>query len=183
MAFNEKDPRDLGIKGSKYEHKTLIYSDKSNLLEENVYKYRLQDVAEPNLFRHIYEYTTVPKVAYNFRNVPMHMPEEIWITDTSFRDGQQSRSPFTVEQIVHLFKLLSRLGGPKGIIRQSEFFVYTDNDRRAVRECQNLGLEFPEITTWIRANAKDFDLVKEMGVKETVSYTHLAVLFVGGEPP
>ena len=159
--------RDKDSKGSRYEQKTLEFSHKSNLLEENVYKYGLQDVATPNLYRHIYDYQSVPKVAFNHRHVPMHMPEEIWITDTSFRDGQQSRSPFTVEQIVHLFKLLSRLGGPKGIIRQCEFFVYTENDRRAVRECQDLGLEFPEVTTWIRANPKDFDLVKEMGVRET----------------
>jgi len=159
--------RDKDSKGSRYEQKTLEFSRKSNLLEENVYKYGLQDVATPNLYRHIYDYQSVPKVAFNHRHVPMHMPEEIWITDTSFRDGQQSRSPFTVEQIVHLFRLLSRLGGPKGIIRQCEFFVYTENDRRAVEECQNLGLEFPEVTTWIRANPKDFDLVKEMGVRET----------------
>jgi isopropylmalate/homocitrate/citramalate synthase len=30
-----------------------------------------------------------------------------------------------------------------------------------------LGLKFPEITSWIRANEKDFELVKNMGVKET----------------
>ena len=30
-----------------------------------------------------------------------------------------------------------------------------------------LGYEFPEITTWIRASKKDFDLVKSIGVKET----------------
>ena len=30
-----------------------------------------------------------------------------------------------------------------------------------------LGLEVPEVTSWIRANKKDFALVKEMGVKET----------------
>ena len=101
------------------------------------------------------------------RIVPQHMPEEIWITDTTFRDGQQACSPFTVEQIVHVFQLLSRLGGPKGIIRQSEFFLYSEKDRQALRACQELGLEFPEITTWIRASEKDFQLVKEAGVKET----------------
>ena len=53
------------------------------------------------------------------------------------------------------------------MFRQSEFFIYTDKDRQAVRECQELGLEFPEITTWIRANEKDFALVREMGLKET----------------
>ncbi len=154
-------------RGTSFLQKTLEFSGKSNLLEENVYKYRLQDVPVPNLYRHIYNYEDVPKVAFNFRNVPMHMPEEIWITDTSFRDGQQSRSPFTVEQIVELFKLQSRLGGKKGIIRQSEFFVYTENDRKAVEKCMDLGLEFPQVTTWIRASEKDFDLVKSMGVPET----------------
>jgi isopropylmalate/homocitrate/citramalate synthase len=31
----------------------------------------------------------------------------------------------------------------------------------------NLGLKFPEVTSWIRANKKDFELVKQMGIKET----------------
>src|SRR5699024_6533832 len=95
------------------------------------------------------------------------MPEQIWITDTSFRDGQQSRSPLTVQQIVDLFTLQSKLGGPKGIIRQSEVFVYTESDREAVRNCQELGLQAPELTTWSGANRTDFDLVKEMGGEET----------------
>lgn len=62
---------------------------------------------------------------------------------------------------------MSRLGGKKGIIRQSEFFLYSEKDRKAAEACMNLGLEFPEITSWIRANKKDFQLVKDMGVKET----------------
>ena len=90
----------------------LEFDAKSNLLEQANYKYQLQDVAEPNLYRELYDYESVPKIAFNHRVVPLHMPEEIWITDTTFRDGQQSCSPFTVEQIVTLFKLLSRLGGP-----------------------------------------------------------------------
>ena len=145
----------------------LEFDGKSNLLEQANYKYQLQDVDEPNLYRELYEYSQVPKIAFNHRVVPLHMPEEIWITDTTFRDGQQSTSPFTVDQIVRLFQLLSRLGGPKGIVRQSEFFLYTEKDKQAVRKCQELGLEFPEITSWIRANEKDFELVKEMGLQET----------------
>ena len=89
------------------------------------------------------------------------------MTDTTFRDGQQSVSPFKPEQIEHLFKLESRLGGPRGLIRQSEFFLYTDRDREALERCQALGLKYPEITTWIRANEKDFQLVKAAGVRET----------------
>ena len=146
----------------------MIYFDKGkNLLEEDKYHYQLQDVPEPELFRDLYPYDEIPKVVFNYRHVPMDMPAEIWITDTTFRDGQQSTSPFTVKQIVDLFKLMSRLGGPNGLIRQSEFFLYSEKDRRALKECQDLGLKFPEITTWIRANEKDFELVKEAGVAET----------------
>ena len=145
----------------------ISFSKRTNQLMQSKYQYELQDVAEPNLYREIYDYENVPKITFNNRLVPINMPDEIWMTDTTFRDGQQSVSPFSPKQIEHLFKLLSRLGGPKGIVRQSEFFLYTEKDRQALEMCQALGLPFPEITTWIRANAGDFKLVKAAGVKET----------------
>jgi isopropylmalate/homocitrate/citramalate synthase len=145
----------------------LELSNRTNLLEQKSYKYSLQDVAEPNLLRDVYTQGEVPKVAFNHRRVPMNMPEEIWITDTSLRDGQQSVEPYTVDQIVNIYKLLSKLGGPYGIIRQTEFFIYSKKDRDAIEKCMSLGLKFPEITTWIRASKEDFKLVKDMGIKET----------------
>ena len=145
----------------------LEISKKTNLLEQKSYRYSLQDVAQPQLYRDVYPYDGVPKIPFNHRRVPMGMPEEIFITDTSFRDGQQSVEPYTPDQIVDLYKLLSKLGGPKGIIRQTEFFVYSPKDREAIRRCQDLGLAFPEITTWIRATKEDFRLVKDLGIKET----------------
>ena len=145
----------------------LEISGKTNLLEQNAYKYSLQDVAEPNLQRDIYTQGMVPKVPFNHRRVPMNMPEEIWITDTSLRDGQQSVEPYTVEQIVNIYKYLSRLGGPYGIIRQTEFFIYSKKDREALEKCMELGLKFPEITTWIRATKEDFRLVRDLGIRET----------------
>lgn len=145
----------------------LELSQKTNLLEQDTYKYALQDVEEPNLYRDFYTYSDVPRVAFNHRRVPMGMPKDIWITDTSLRDGQQSVEPYTVEQIVELYKLMSKLGGPYGIIRQTEFFVYSKKDREAIERCQSLGLKFPEITTWIRASREDFKLVKDLGIRET----------------
>ncbi|MBQ2786287.1 MAG: 2-isopropylmalate synthase [Oscillospiraceae bacterium] len=145
----------------------LEISNKTNLLEQKSYKYSLQDVAEPNLQRDLYSYGTVPKVAFNHRRVPMNMPEEIWITDTSLRDGQQSVEPYSVDQIVKIYQLLSKLGGPYGIIRQTEFFIYSKKDREAIEKCMGLDLKFPEITSWIRASKEDFKLVKDLGIKET----------------
>ena len=145
----------------------LELSSKTNLLEQKSYQYELQDVKQANLYRDLFNYEEVPKVAFNHRRVPMGMPEEIWITDTTFRDGQQSVEPYTVKQIVDLYKLMHKLGGPFGIIRQTEFFVYSEKDRKAVEECMSLGLKFPEVTTWIRATKEDFQLVKDLNIRET----------------
>ncbi|MBI5893956.1 MAG: 2-isopropylmalate synthase [Deltaproteobacteria bacterium] len=130
-------------------------------------KYDLIDVSEPNLMRDVFPYDSICKVTFDSKFPPKKPAKKFWITDTTFRDGQQARPPYTVKQIVALYKMLNKLGGPNGIIRQSEFFIYTDKDKKAVEECLELGLEFPEITSWIRAVKEDFRLVKEMGLKET----------------
>lgn len=143
------------------------YSNKTNLLESAFQSYPLQDVKDPNLFREYFPYTEIPKVVFNHRIVPMDVPNEIWITDTTFRDGQQSREPYTVKQITEIFDMIHKLSGENGVIRMSEFFLYTRKDQEAVYKCLEKGYKFPEITSWIRASKKDFQLVKELGLKET----------------
>ena len=80
----------------------LELSNKTNLLEQKTYRYSLQDVEHANLYPDLFSYDEVPRVSFNHRRVPLGMPEEIWITDTTFRDGQQSIEPYTVKQIVDL---------------------------------------------------------------------------------
>lgn len=149
------------------EHRKVYMNKHTNLLELEEHMYPLVDVCEPNVFRNLFPYDEVPRVAFNDRIVPHNMPEEIWITDTTFRDGQQSRTPYSTEQIVTIYDCLHRLGGVKGKIRQSEFFLYSKKDRDAVYKCMERGYQFPEITSWIRASKKDFELVKDLGLKET----------------
>ena len=145
----------------------VVKNEKTNLLQLEEHFYQLNDVTEPNVFRNLFPYDEVPKIAFNDRIVPHNMPEDIWITDTTFRDGQQSRAPYTAEQIVKIYDYLHRLGGPNGKIRQSEFFLYSKKDRDAVYKCLERGYRFPEVTSWIRANKKDFQLVKDIGLRET----------------
>lgn len=127
----------------------------------------LIDVDHPQLFRDIFPYDEVCKVKFDHKIELIDPPDDIYITDTTFRDGQQARPPFTAEQIENLFEFLHRLSGPNGVIRQSEFFLYTDKDKEALRRCQEKGYRFPEITGWIRAHKEDLQLVKDMGLKET----------------
>src|SRR2546423_2923888 len=121
------------------------------------------DRAEPNLLRQDFPYNRIPPIRFEAEAVALALPPDIWITDTTFRDGQQARAPYTVEQIVHLYDLLNQLGGP--VIRQTEFFAYTPVDREAIAACrQRPG---PEVTTWMRASLDDLTAVQTTGVKET----------------
>ena len=121
------------------------------------------DRAEPNLLREDFPYNRIPPIRFEPGAVAQALPAEIWITDTTFRDGQQARAPYTVEQIVRLYDLLAELGGP--LIRQTEFFAYTPADREAIAACQQR--PGPEVTTWMRASLEDLKGVAATGVKET----------------
>ena len=139
----------------------------------------LVDATEPNLLEGIFPYRLPPlvrfdgpaveyvdgkPVTFDFASV---RDRPILITDTTFRDGQQARPPYTVDQMVHIYDLLAKLGGPGGVIRQTEFFLYTKNDRVTLDRCRSLGHKYPECTGWIRAVKGDFRLVREMGLRET----------------
>jgi isopropylmalate/homocitrate/citramalate synthase len=128
----------------------------------------------PDYFRDAFPYSLPPIVQFERDPVPLDPAPAIWITDTTFRDGQQSRQPYSIEQIARLFEMLHRLGGPKGMVRQSEFFLYTKKDREAVARCQDYGFRFPEITGWIRGTLADYELVRGAGLKETGILTSIS---------
>jgi len=139
----------------------LVDADRPNLLED-VFPHSL-----PPLIRlrgPVVEQINGQAVQFDFGAVK---DRDIVITDTTFRDGQQSRPPYTIEQMVHIYDLLAKLGGPKGVVRQTEFFLYTKNDRETLDRCRALGHKYPECTGWIRAVKGDFRLVREAGLRET----------------
>ena len=139
----------------------------------------ITEIPEPNLFADMFPHEMPPHVVFDdvvtevvdgkeYKVNPADMiKRDIHITDTTFRDGQQSRPPYTVEQVVTLFDFIARLSGPNGVIRQTEFFLYSAADREALEKCQERGHKFPEITGWIRAEPEDLDLALRVGLKET----------------
>jgi isopropylmalate/homocitrate/citramalate synthase len=139
----------------------------------------LVDTTEPNLVEGTFDYSLPPLVRFDGPVVeyidgqpiefdPQSLKtRDIVITDTTFRDGQQARPPYSIDQMVHIYDLLSKLGGPNGVVRQTEFFLYTKNDRETLDRCRALGHKYPECTGWIRAVPGDFRLVKEAGLQET----------------
>jgi len=139
----------------------------------------LEEVSEPNLLSNMFSHEIPPFIVFdgsiteqlNGRKYTVNPDDlrtrDIFITDTTFRDGQQSRPPYTIEQSVKLFELLCRLSGPNGVIRQTEFFLYSDSDRKILEKCRELNYQFPEITGWIRAEPEDLNLALSMELKET----------------
>jgi citrate (Re)-synthase len=97
------------------------------------------------------------------------LPAAVWTTETTHRDGQQGGLPLTTEQSLRIYDLHCRFTGRSGAIRQAEFFVYRPSDRAALEgalERYRSGAPI-EPTTWIRAAAKDVELIRQIGVRET----------------
>ena len=66
-----------------------VYLDKhSNLLQLEEHMYPLVDVDKPNVFRNLFHYDEIPKIAFNDRIVPHSMPDEIWITSPYAADAE-----------------------------------------------------------------------------------------------
>jgi len=143
----------------------IEFNKKTNTLEQVQYKYTLQDVSEPNL--------------YGIFSVMMKYPSAHSITEsaygTSGRDmdnGYHIQGRSAVKGTLHCgtdcasYDLLHKLGGPKGIIRQCEFFLYSEGTNR-LSTMFGERIQYPEVTSWIRATKSDFQLAKDMGMKES----------------
>lgn len=146
--------------------------------------YEVVDVKEPKLYKEMFPFKGAPKAVFDGVVVNTNIPAKLWLSDTTFRDGQQSREPYSVGQMTSLFKLLHDLGGKNGKINYTEFFPYTKKDREAIKKCRDLGYEFPRITGWIRATKGDLQYVKELKLEETgilasISDYHIFYKFTG----
>ena len=55
------------------ENRKVKMNEKTNLLELEEHMYPLVDVQSPNVFRNLFPYDEVPKIAFNDRVVPHHI--------------------------------------------------------------------------------------------------------------
>ncbi|MFH1709322.1 MAG: hypothetical protein ABIF71_15585 [Planctomycetota bacterium] len=78
--------------------------------EKNTHKGKLQNVVNPNLYREVFPYSSVCRITFDGVIEPMELPEEFWITDTTFRDGVMKD-----EEIYNIFNTTSILNRPPGI--------------------------------------------------------------------
>jgi 2-phosphinomethylmalic acid synthase len=106
---------------------------------------------------------------YVWEQPPATLPTDVWTTETTHRDGQQGGLPLTIEQSLYIYDILCRFTGNSGAIRQAEFFVYRPTDRTALEGAleRYQGGAPIEPTTWIRATARDVELIRSLGIRET----------------
>jgi len=72
-------------------------------------QFNLQNISEPNLYKEMFPYSEVGRIVFDHKVLKTKPAKDIFITDTTFRDGQQARPPYTAQQIVQLYKFLSEL--------------------------------------------------------------------------
>ncbi|WP_243675640.1 hypothetical protein [Vulcanisaeta distributa] len=90
-----------------------------------------------------------PRLITDGINIDPEPPGRLFITDTTFRDGQQAFYVYySINDAVKLFRLLADLDNGSGKIIRSEFFLYTGRDRELVKAVRDLGLEWPRVIGW-----------------------------------
>jgi len=109
-----------------------------------------------------------PGIKFDGLAVEPEVPSELYITDTTFRDGQQSFRALYADEAVKIFEGLVKLDNGSGRILRSEFFLYTPRDRELVRVIRELGHIYPKVIGWGRASIEDVRLVREAGLDEMV---------------
>ena len=134
----------------------------------------LDNRAEPELYRDVFPYSNISRIEFDDTFLIPRPADPMFITDTTFRDGQQARPPYTVKQIARIYDLLHKLGGKTGLIQASEFFMYSAKDRKAIEVCRSRGYRFPRITGWIRANMDDLKIAHDMEFDEVGMLTSMS---------
>ena len=134
----------------------------------------MQEPEKPQLYRDLFPYTSICRTSFDEVLLAPRPAEQMRITDTTFRDGQQARPPYTVKQVAKMFDFLHRLGGKTGLITASEFFLYSAKDRKCIEICRARGYRFPRVTAWIRAVKEDLKLVRDMEFDETGMLTSVS---------
>ena len=134
----------------------------------------LDNCVEPELYRDVFPYTHVSRIEFDDTFLVPRPADPMFITDTTFRDGQQARPPYTVKQIARIYDLLHKLGGKSGLIQASEFFMYSPKDRKALEVCRSRGYRFPRVTGWIRANMDDLKIAHDMEFDEVGLLTSMS---------
>ena len=134
----------------------------------------LDNRVEPELYRDVFPYTQVSRIEFDDTFLVPRPADPMFITDTTFRDGQQARPPYTVKQIARIYDLLHKLGGKSGLIQASEFFMYSPKDRKAIEVCRSRGYRFPRVTGWIRANMDDLKIAHDMEFDEVGLLTSMS---------
>ena len=128
------------------------------------------DEGEPELLEETFPHEEVPQMIFAsnaFEEIDGELVEfdfaqrkqrDLVISDTTFRDGQQARPPYSKNQILDLYKLMGRLGGPNRVVDNTEFFLYSDSDIEAVEACLEAYADdptLPEPTPWIPKQSRE----------------------------
>ncbi|MDG4834256.1 hypothetical protein O7627_33875 [Solwaraspora sp. WMMD1047] len=122
---------------------------------------------QPEYFPAVFPREEFPR--YDWTERPATLPDDVWISETTHRDGQQGGLPLDTATSIEIYDLLCQVTGTSGAIRQAEFFPYRHSDRDALEYAidRHKGGAPLEPTTWIRGRRADVLLIKDLNITET----------------
>jgi hypothetical protein len=73
-------------------------TEKRNLLKPALPDYDIRYTEDPVLLRDTFPYDEVPRIQFDHKIVPLEPAEDMFITDTTFRDGQQTNGTLSIQR-------------------------------------------------------------------------------------
>lgn len=123
----------------------------------------------PEYFLDAFPRHAFPRYVWDEGERPAALPEEVWLSETTHRDGQQGGLPLTTERSCQIYDIFCEITGESRAIRHAEFFPYRGSDRDALLYALDRYRDGAPVepTTWIRARREDVELIQKLGVTET----------------
>lgn len=124
---------------------------------------------QPEYFLDVFPRDAFPRYLWEDGTPPATLPHEVWLSETTHRDGQQGGLPLNTARSCQIYDILCEVTGDSRAIRHAEFFPYRESDRSALQYAlDRYAAGAPvEPTTWIRARREDVLLIQKLGVTET----------------
>lgn len=120
----------------------------------------------PNFFKDIFSYSQLPQMIIDGIHKDISIPSKLYISDSTFREGQQAVSYLGLDRVLKIFDYLHFIDNNSGTVKYSEFFVYTSYHKKCIEKCLGRGYKFPKVVAWVRAKPDELYTVKDLGLDE-----------------
>lgn len=116
----------------------------------------------PNYFSSMFPCDDFPK--YSWSEQIRSLPNEVWTTDTTYKDGRQGGLELNMEQSVRVYECMCDFTHASGAVRQTELYVFSQEQREVFYEIYRLYRNGRPIepVAWVSNREYSMDMLRDV---------------------